>query len=121
MNSSATADAGSPTLPPLELAKIVQKALAAAMEVFKSEFGQRLLAIETRVLFLKNKSGALEAKVTDIASTLDKVGSHVMNMTTTEALQILPSDIVTSKELDAVSNKSERLRFKLMIMNNTVD
>ena len=100
-----------------ELEQIVQKALAAAMDVFRAELGQRLSDVESRVQSLETgyndienrlnaKLAALKTKADDIESTLEKVETDVFNSATPEDGRLAIKDVVTTKQLDAVKKQA---------------
>lgn len=95
-DSTPTAD----QLTPTDIEGIIEKAMAAAMNVFRSEIGQRLSTIETRIQLI-------ETQVNDLVSTVDKLGSHIFNTTSNAPDGIITADLVNIKELETVKKQMQ--------------
>ena len=92
-SDSTSSESSQPTIPAAaDLEKIVAKAINAAMDVFKTEFGARLTALESRI-------EALEKTATDEATTRD-LESRVQALENKNAAAA--SNDVTSTDLEAV-------------------
>lgn len=91
----------------LDIEEIVHKALNAAMEVFKTEFGQRLSVLEEQIQSVSSLvNDKVITKIADIESALDKLGTHVFSSDANTAQAPIPQNVATTDDLDAVKKQA---------------